>query len=111
MEVPGVGDPAAGPGAWRAGENGARPGIILPGGPFLLGSRYFQEIAPQVAMDRGEHINMGLEITVPAGSTFTDCVAVEENTPLDKKELSTKIYCPGVGLVIDDDLELVQIVE
>ena len=32
-------------GAWLAGVNGARPGIIMPG-RYLLGARYFQEIAP-----------------------------------------------------------------
>ncbi|UCF90714.1 MAG: hypothetical protein JSW39_20870 [Desulfobacterales bacterium] len=97
-------------GAWLAGKNGARPGIIMPGGAFLLGSRYFQEIAPDVALDRAEHVAMGLEIEVPAGD-FENCVEVEETTPLDPEELSTKIYCPETGLVIDDDLELVKIIK
>ena len=73
-------------------------------GLFLLGARYFQEIA-EVAMDRAEHVDMGLKIEVPAGD-FEDCVQVEETTPLDRKSLSTKIYCPGTGLVFDDGLEL-----
>lgn len=93
-------------GAWLAGVDGAMPGIIMPGGAFMLGARYFQEIAPE-AMDRAEHVAMGLEVEVPAG-TFEDCVEVEETTPFDKKELSTKIYCPDVGLVIDEDLALVE---
>ena len=38
-------------GSWLAGQNGARPGLIMPG-TFLLGSRYFQEVAPDVALDR-----------------------------------------------------------
>jgi hypothetical protein len=96
-------------GAWRAGqpdENGvAEPGLIMPG-TFLLGSRYFQEIAEGIAMDRAEHIAMGLEVTVPAG-TFTDCVQVLETTPLESGAETEKIYCPEVGLVIDDVLELI----
>ena len=36
-------------GAWRHGENGARAGVIMPGLP-LIGARYFQEIAPEVAL-------------------------------------------------------------
>jgi len=95
-------------GAWLAGVNGAKPGIIMPGGAFLLGARYFQEIAPGVAMDRGEHVSMGLDVEVPAGN-FEDCVKVKETTPLNKKELTTKIYCPETGLVIDNDLELIAI--
>ena len=96
-------------GAWRAGENGARPGILMPG-TFLLGSRYFQEVAPGVALDRAEHTAEGLEIETEAGS-FHDCVEVTETTPLDPGSESVKIYCPGVGLVVDGDLTLVEIGE
>jgi hypothetical protein len=91
--------------AWLAGVDGARPGIIMPDGAFLLGSRYYQEIAPN-AQDRGEHTALGLEIEVPAG-VFEDCVEVTETTPLEPGEESIKVYCPGVGLVIDEELELI----
>lgn len=95
-------------GAWRAGqpdEDGvAEPGIMMPG-TFLLGSRYFQELAEGIALDRAEHMEMGLEITTEAG-TFTDCVHVIETTPLERGE-SEKTYCPEVGLVIDNVVELV----
>jgi hypothetical protein len=96
-------------GAWLAGANGAQPGIVMPGGAFLLGSRYFQEVAPGVALDRAEHVAMGLELSVPAGD-LDRCVEVEETTPLEKKSVSQKFYCSGVGLVIDGDLELVSVV-
>jgi hypothetical protein len=76
-------------------------------GTLLLGSRYFQEIAEGTAMDQAEHTAMGLEVTVPAG-TFTDCVEVTETTPLEPGAVSEKIYCPEVGLVIDDVIELVE---
>lgn len=89
-------------GAWRAGVDGAVPGLIMPA-TFLLGSRYFQEIAPGVAEDRARHVAMGLEI-----GDFTDCVAVLETSRLDAGAESMKFYCPGVGLVIDDVLELVE---
>jgi hypothetical protein len=96
-------------GAWQAGkpdENGlAEPGLIMPG-TFLLGSRYYQEIAEGIALDRAEHTAMGLEVTVPAG-TFTDCVRVTETTPLEPGSESEKIYCPGIGLVSDDPVELI----
>ncbi len=94
-------------GAWRAGVNGALPGIIMPG-TFLLGSRYFQEVAPGVALDRARHIGAGMTMPTAAG-TFTDCVMVKETTPLEIGEKSFKIYCPGVGLVFDDVIELTEI--
>jgi hypothetical protein len=97
-------------GAWRAGEGRAQPGIILPG-TFLLGARYYQEIAPRVALDRAENTDMGLRVHVPAGR-FQRCVEVTETTPLNPDEASLKVYCPGVGLVRDgDELELVEVVE
>jgi hypothetical protein len=93
-------------GAWRAGVDGALPGLIMPG-TALLGSRYFQEIAPDVALDRAEHVALGFEMEVPAG-TFDDCLEVVETTPLEPGHESTKIYCEGVGLVVDSDAELVE---
>lgn len=95
-------------GAWLAGENGALPGIIFPGGAFLLGARYYQESAPGVALDRAEHVDMGLDVEVPAGE-FEECVEIEETTPLDPEEESAKIYCPGTGLVVDDEVRLVEV--
>lgn len=92
-------------GAWLAGKNGALPGVIMPG-RFLVGSRYYQEIAPGVALDRAENKTMGMEIDVPAGS-FEDCVEIIETSPLDGPgHESRKVYCEGIGLVVDGDAEL-----
>lgn len=93
-------------GAWRAGRNGALPGLIMPA-TFLLGARYFQEIAPGVALDRAEHVAMGLILETEAG-TFEDCVEVRETTPLEPRSESVKIYCPGVGLVVDNGIALAE---
>jgi len=53
-------------GSWEAGKNGAQPGIMMPG-TFLLGAKYFQEVAPPVAADRGENVDMGLTVETVAG--------------------------------------------
>jgi hypothetical protein len=92
-------------GAWLAGRNRAKPGILMPEDGFMVGSRYFQELAPDVALDRAEHKRAGFSVQVPAGK-FDDCVEVEETTPLEPDAESTKVYCRGVGLVKDDELEL-----
>ncbi|MBI1733233.1 MAG: hypothetical protein HYR49_10785 [Gammaproteobacteria bacterium] len=97
-------------GEWEAGVEDATPGLFIPGGAFLLGSRYYQEFAPGIAKDRAEHVKAGLTMDVPAG-TFEDCVKIKETTPLEEGEVDFKFYCPGVGIVIDEDLELTQIVE
>jgi hypothetical protein len=93
-------------GAWLAGEDGAQPGLIMPS-VFTLGSRYFQEFAPGVAMDRAKHVETGLVVDTPAG-TFENCVRIVETTPLEPGSESTKIYAPGVGLIVDDVVELVE---
>jgi hypothetical protein len=95
-------------GAWLAGQDGALPGLMMPG-TFLLGARYFQEVAPGVAMDRGENVGMGVTMETDAG-TFTDCVEVEDTNALEPDaEGDLKVYCPGIGLTADEDAELTEI--
>ncbi len=92
-------------GSWRAGEEGALPGLVMPS-RFLLGARYLREVAPEVALDRAQHVAQGLTVVTPAG-TFQDVVKVVETTPLDPDEERVKLYAPDVGLIYDDGLELV----
>jgi hypothetical protein len=91
-------------GEWLAGVLGAEPGLIMPQSAFIIGQREYQEIAPGVALDRAVHVDSGFDIVVPAG-LFDECVEVSENTPLEPDSESTKIYCKGVGLVADEELE------
>lgn len=97
------------PDSWLAGRNGARPGILMPDRAFLLGSRYYQELADN-AKDRAEHTAMGLTTRVPAG-TFNGCVEVTETTPLEPDDVAVKGYCPGVGFVTaeEEGLELIAV--
>lgn len=95
-------------GAWLAGRHGALPGIIMPDSGFLLGTRYYQERAANVALDRAEHVAAGLTLNLAAG-TFKKCIKTIETTPLEPGSESIKYYCPGVGMVIDNDLELAAI--
>ena len=102
---------AATTGSWEAGVNGARPGLIMPGTP-LKGARYFQEIAfADRAVDRGEIVDVGVEdVEVPAG-TFSGCIEINDTNPSEGVcglEEDVKLYCPGVGLVQDQELELVE---
>ncbi len=99
-------------GSWEAGVDGAIPGIMMPG-TFLLGARYFQEIAEDVAMDRGENVEMGLSVTTVEGDPafeFHDCVKVFETTPLEPGAKDFKIYAPGIGLIVDGPIVLVDYV-
>jgi hypothetical protein len=99
-------------GEWQAGVGASTPGVIMPG-LWLLGSRYFQEVAPGIALDRAEHTRMNLDLEfdlVGEGETGLEgCVEIIETSPLDRKGSSSqKMYCPDVGLVFDDGAELVE---
>ena len=90
-------------GAWAA-EGNNKAGIGLPG-LFLLGSRYYQEIAPGIAMDRAEIISINEMLETPAGK-YTNVLKIEETTPLEPKDISYKFYAPGIGLIKDGALLL-----
>ena len=91
-------------GAWLAGENGARAGLIMPGQP-RVGIKYYQEIAPGAAMDRAEIISLDDRVETPAG-TFSNCMKTKEGTALNPAEQEFKIYALGIGLIQDANLLL-----
>ena len=93
-------------GAWYAFENGAKPGIIMPG-DIKIGDRYYQEQAPSVAMDRAENISVSETFETPAGN-FTNCLKTKEGTGLNPEEQEYKLYAPNVGLIQDENLLLVK---
>lgn len=112
-------------GSWEAGKPPedqedpiAQPGMIMPG-TFLLGAKYFQELGVNLeepeesAIDRGEHVAMLGEdiVEVPAGE-WEDCVVVIDTNPAEAEEdgcsgEDEKTYCPGIGIVKDQELVLV----
>ena len=91
--------------AWLAGAKGARFGLMIPGKP-KVGDKYYQEIAPKVAMDRVEVVSVDETVKTPAG-TFSHCVHLRETTPLEP-DVSHKYYAPGIGMIKDDEFELVE---
>jgi hypothetical protein len=93
-------------GSWLSGVNGARFGLMMPG-IIQLGSKYYQEFAPGAAMDRAEVIST-TETVVTAAGRFTNCLRVEETTPLEPGNKEYKYYAAGIGLVQDGALKLVR---
>lgn len=93
-------------GAWESGKNGARFGLMVPGRPEV-GARFYQEIAPGVAMDRARIVAIDASIRTPAGE-FKGCLEFVETTPLEPLARDSKVYAPGVGLVKDGSLLLVE---
>ena len=93
-------------GAWLAGEGDNKAGMFMPG-TVLLGARYYQEIAPDIAVDRAEIIEIDGELVVPAGS-FDDVLVVAESNPLEPGVEELNYYAAGVGVLQDEDEKLVE---
>jgi hypothetical protein len=91
-------------GAWLAFEGDNRPGMIMPGSP-KVGMRYYQELAPGVALDRARVISVSETISTRAGD-FTDCLLTQESSEMEPGVVEYKTYCPGIGLVQDQALTL-----
>lgn len=93
-------------GAWESGKEGAKFGLMIPG-KIEVGKKHYQEIAPNVAMDRAEIVSNSETLETPAGK-FENCLKIEETTPLEPGAKGYKIYAPGVGLIKDGSLLLVK---
>jgi hypothetical protein len=93
-------------GTWLAGVDGAKYGLMMAGTP-IVGARYCQEVAPGKAMDRAEIVSLTETLETKAG-TFKNCLKTEESTPLEPGSTAFKVYAPGVGLVQDGGLVLVE---
>ena len=93
-------------GSWLAGVNGARYGLLMPAEP-KVGDKYYQEIAPGIALDRAEIKSLTEKYKTPAGE-FEQVLKTEETSGINPKEKGTKFYAPNVGLIFDAGMKLVK---
>lgn len=93
-------------GAWLAGSDGAEAGLIMSGDP-QIGMKYYQEIAPNAALDRAEVVSLVETLETPAG-LFTNCLRTHEGTALNLNESEFKTYASGVGLIQEQSLFLTE---
>jgi hypothetical protein len=100
-------------GSFIAGQDGAKPGIIMKAHP-MVGDFYQQEFSLGNAEDFAETVALNESVTVPAGA-FSSCLKSAETTPLEPDLLEYKYYAPNVGNVLTVDgktgsrLELIRI--
>jgi hypothetical protein len=93
-------------GSWLAGVDGNKPGLMMPGTP-KVNMKYYQEVAPRVAMDRAEIVSLSESCKTPAG-TFASCMKVREGSAIDPLARESKFHAPGIGFVGDENLRLVR---
>jgi hypothetical protein len=93
-------------GSWLAGKDGAKAGLFMSG-LVLLNSRYQEETAPGVALDRAWILSMTEQVQTPAGD-FNNVTKIREDNPVEQNSIEYKFHAPGVGMVQDDQLKLVK---
>ena len=91
-------------GSWKAGVDGAKPGIIMKAAP-QVGETYRQEFSLGNAEDLATVLSVTASETVPFTSCTGTCVQTADFTPLDPGVVEHKYFAPGVGLILEIDLE------
>lgn len=102
-------------GSFRAGVDGAQPGVFMQADPEL-GRWFRQEWYQGHAEDTFRVINLSTPVTVPYGR-FPDALQTEERTALEPDVLDNKYYVSGIGEVEEvavqgpvEKLELVDVI-
>ncbi|HWO02130.1 MAG TPA: hypothetical protein VNS63_22985 [Blastocatellia bacterium] len=102
-------------GSFKAGVNGAKPGIIMRAAP-RVGDVYRQEFLLAEAEDVAEVLGLNASATVPAASCNNDCLITKETTPLEPGAVENKYYARGIGFILQvvpetgERLELVEVI-
>jgi len=85
-------------GSWKAGVNGAKPGIVMAAHPNV-NEIHRQEFAPAVAEDMSQVAGLNQTARMPFG-VFRDCLETVDFTAIDAGKLELKFFSPTVGQVV-----------
>jgi hypothetical protein len=100
MELEG-GLPSTLAGTFRAGVDGAEPGIVMEAHP-AVGDFYRQEFDLRNAEDFAEVVSPSAPATA-GGVSYPGCLETLETTPLEPELMENKFYAPNVGNVLTVD--------
>jgi hypothetical protein len=91
-------------GSWKSGRDGAEAGMLLPFDPVVD-----QVIRQEVAYGEAEDVVRIESLTAtessPGGACSGDCLMTADFTPLEPDVEENKYYVPGIGLIVEIDLE------
>lgn len=91
-------------GTWRAGVNNAVPGIIMLANP-MEGNSYFEENAPNVAVDQAKVLTAKATAAVPFGKFKGTALETRNSSALFPGDIEFKFYAPGIGSVLEIDAD------
>ncbi len=87
-------------GSWKAGVDGAKPGIIMKAAP-VVGVVYRQEFSLGNAEDVGEILSLTGSATAPAAVCNGDCLVTKDFTPFEPDVIEHKYFAPAIGLILE----------
>lgn len=87
-------------GSWKAGRDGAEPGILLPF-DAQVGDVFRQEVAYGEAEDGVEILSVTADETAPGGACGGACLLTADFTPLEPDVVENKYYVPNIGLIVE----------
>ena len=90
-------------GSWKAGVDGAEPGILMLANP-MPGLSYQQEYYEDEAEDMGKVLKLNSNVSIEYG-VYEGCLKTKEWTRLEPGHIEHKYYYPGVGLVFIEELK------
>ena len=103
-DIPAVPELVAIDGSFKAGRDGDEAGILLPSAP-VVGDIFRQEVSFANAEDAIQILATDGTETVPASTCTGDCLVTRDFSPLDPGVEEEKYYAPGVGKILEIDLE------
>ncbi len=89
-------------GSWKAGRDGAEPGILLPFAP-VVGETMRQEIAYGEAEDVITVESLTETEAAHGGACIGNCLMTSDYTPLEPGVSENKFYAPGIGMIAEVD--------
>jgi hypothetical protein len=91
------GRPIPAKGAWQAGVDGAKPGIVMPAKP-TVGQIFRPEFYKGKAEDRYKILDLSATVRTPHG-VFSDVLVMSEQTRLEPGVLGLKYHARGFGQI------------
>lgn len=91
-------------GSFKNGRDGDKGGILLPRDP-IAGDVFRQELSVGNAEDVVEILQTDGDEQVVAASCNAACLVTRDFTPLEPDAEENKYYVPGIGLILEVDVE------
>ncbi len=90
-------------GSFKAGRDGDKGGVLLPQTP-VVGALFRQELSVGNAEDVIEILAVDGDEASVAANCNAQCLVTRDFSPLDPEANENKYYAPGVGLVLEVDV-------